>query len=204
MTLSLLLATGNPAKAERLKIVCAGVDIAFRDSSTLDALPSADETDGTHLGNAIAKALAWSRECGGTSLASDGGLVIPGLGAGWESTLTKRATGDDVSDAEHARRLLRRMRAFDGARREAYWTEAVAVVRDSLLQCAWESDGMFGVIGHEYRPNLDGPSGFWADGLWETADGRKRWELTEEERLIGGDPWAALGPEVRNLLARLD
>jgi hypothetical protein len=63
---------------------------------------------------------------------------------------------------------------------------------------------MSGVIGHEYRPNLDGPSGFWADGLWETADGRKRWELTEEERLIGGDPWAALGLEVRNLLARLD
>lgn len=204
MALALLLATANAAKAERLRALCTGVDVTFRDAPSQKSVPAVDESAATHLGNAIAKALAYSRAFGGTALASDGGLVIPALGAAWESTLTKRATGDDVPDAERARRLLGRMREFEGSRREAYWAEAMAVARDGRLECAWESDGLAGVIGTAYRPDESGVPGFWADALWETTEGRKRWELTDDERRAGDDPWTALAPEVRNLLARLD
>ena len=203
MPLDILLATNNPAKAERLKLVCAGVDAVFRSAPSTLGEVVVDETSMTHLGNAIAKAVAWSKRFGGTSLASDGGLLIPALGDSWESTLTKRATGENVSDAERARRLLGRMRDLDGSRRGAYWAEAIAVARDGGLVCAWEADGLMGVIGTESRDNPQGTPGFWADGLWETTDGRKRWQLTEVERTAGGDPWAALAPQVRDLLMRL-
>jgi inosine/xanthosine triphosphate pyrophosphatase family protein len=201
MTLELTLATFNPAKAVRLRSLCDGLPVRIRESGL--TLPMVDESSATHLGNAIAKAIGWSRAVGGVTLASDGGLVIPALGDGWESTLTRRATGEDVTDAERARRLLARMRDVAGTLREAYWTEAIAVARDGVLVCAWETDGMLGRIGDEFRQDPVGPDGFWADGLWETPEGKKRWELTASERADGADPWAKLHEPVNSLLARM-
>jgi inosine/xanthosine triphosphate pyrophosphatase family protein len=201
VTLDLTLATFNPAKAVRLRSLCDGLPVRIRETGL--TMPVVDESSATHLGNAIAKAIGWSRAVGGTTLASDGGLVIRALGDGWESTLTHRATGEDVIDAERARRLLARMRDVAGALREAYWTEAIAVARDGVLVSAWETDGMLGRIGDEFRQNPIGPAGFWADGLWETPEGKKRWELTPSERTDGADPWAQLHEPVNSFLARM-
>lgn len=201
MTLELILATTNAAKAVRLRALCAGVDVRIREGES--PATAIAETATTHMGNAIEKALGWSRALGGVALASDGGLVIPALGDGWESTLTRRGTGEEVSDAERARRLLGRMRDLEGNRREAYWAEAVAVARDGVLVHAWETDGMLGWIGEKYRPDPNGPAGFWADGLWETNDGKKRWEASDAERAAGHDPWAQLVGPVSALLERM-
>lgn len=202
MPLEVLLATLNDAKAERLRRLCDGLDVTFR--SLGGNAPVVPEVAASHLGNAIAKAVGWSKACGGVTLASDGGLVIPALGDAWESTLTRRATGlDDVPDEERARRLLRRMRDLTEAHRQAYWTEAIAVARDGALVCAWEADGTVGRIGLEYEPNPSGPPGFWADGLWETPAGKKRWQLTDEERAAMLDPWATLAAPVCELLGRM-
>ena len=161
------------------------------------------ETSPTHLGNAVAKAVGWSRAQGGVTLASDGGLVIPALGPGWESTLTHRATGEFVAEPERARRLLARMGHLRGTQREAYWAEAIALARDGVLLCAWEADGMLGHIGELFKADPTGPQGFWADGLWETTDGRKRWELSEPERGLSADPWVQLFMPVNSFLAQL-
>jgi inosine/xanthosine triphosphate pyrophosphatase family protein len=201
VTLELTLATLNAAKVVRLRSLCDGLDVTFRDVTGNP--PAIAETSETHLGNAIAKAVGWSRVVGGAALASDGGLVIPALGDGWESTLTRRATGEDVGDAERARRLLARMRDLEGLRREAYWAEAIAVARDGVLVCAWQTDGMLGRIGEEFKPDPNGPEGFWADGLWETLEGKKRWGLSEDERAVGADPWAQLFEPVSSFLARM-
>ena len=200
MLAGVLLATTNPAKAERLRVLCGGL-ASFRDVP--HEAPSVGEDAASHLGNAIAKAVGWTRALGGVGIASDGGLVIPALGQGWESTLTKRQTGEHVSDEERARRLLGRMRDLSKSRREAFWTEAVAVARDGALVGAWEADGTPGRIGVAYEPNEGGPEGFWADGLWETLAGRKRWQLSEAEREAILDPWSTLGGLVRDLLARM-
>ena len=201
MTLELTLATLNAAKAVRLRALCEGLDVRFREVA--EPQPAISEGSSTHLGNAIAKAIGWSLAVGGAALASDGGLVIPALGDGWESTLTHRATGEDVADAERARRLLVRMRDSSGPQREAYWAEAIAVAREGVLVCAWETDGMLGRIGEAFRPDPEGPEGFWADGLWETPDGRKRWELSGPERATSADPWAQLFEPVNSFLARM-
>lgn len=201
VTLRMTLATLNPAKAVRLRFLCNGLSVQFREFA--GPQPIIHETSPTHLGNAVAKAVGWSRALGGVSLASDGGLIIPALGTGWESTLTHRATGESVAEAERARRLLARMGHLRGAQREAYWAEAIALARDGVLLCAWEADGMLGRIGEFFKANPAGPQGFWADGLWETASGHKRWELSESDRGLSADPWVQLFAPVNSFLAQM-
>ena len=202
MTLRLLAATTNPAKAERLRSLCAGLDLDWADPGSPGQAPHVDESGVTHMGNAVRKAIAWSNAYGATAIASDGGLVIPALGADWESLLTRRATGGSATDEEHASRLLRRMRHLDGAQREAHWTEALAVARGGTLVQAWEANGLHGRIAEDYSPPPTGPEGFWVSGLWTTLDGRHQWELSETALAEADDTWTRLGGPVRALLAR--
>ena len=199
----IVLATTKPAKSERLAAICAGLPLSLIDGAEMQDAPVADEPAASHMGIAVKKAIVWSRHYSAIALASDGGLVIPALAGDWESTLTRRSTGEEVPDEERARRLLARMRGLTGVGREAYWAEAIALARDGVLICAWETDGLRGAIGQEYRPNPRGPTGFWADGLWEGSDGRKRWEHSSEERAEGADPWSRLEGSVRAVLAEL-
>ena len=159
MALRLIAGTTNAAKAERLRALCAGLDVDWiRAPSTAEA-PDVDETGDSHIANAVRKAVAWSRAYAVAALASDGGLAIPALGQGWQSLLTSRATGGNVSDEEHAARLLRRMQGLQGTRREAYWTEAVAVARNG---------GAHPSVGGDWPARAD------RRGLPAPADGARR------------------------------
>ena len=204
MTLSVLLATTNPAKAEHLRVLLAGIGITLVDGSSVPSPPEVDEDAASHLGNAIRKAVVWSRERSGVALASDGGLAIPALGGDWSSLVTRRGTGGDVSDEEHATRLLRRMRDLEGDRRAAHRVEAVALARDGALLGAWEASGLRGRIADEYLPLASSTGGFWIDGLWvASVSGKRAWELTEADLAAADEPWLTLTPLVRDLLERL-
>ena len=204
MTLSVLLATTNPAKVERLRALAAGLDLALVEASGIASPPDIDEDGASHLGNAIHKAVVWSRAHPAVALASDGGLAIPALGDDWSSLVTRRGTGGDVSDEEHATRLLRRMRDLDGDLRAAHWTEAIALARDGALLGAWEASGLRGRIADEYLPLADSTGGFWIDGLWvASVSGKRHWELSEADLAAEDDPWLTLTPLVRDLLRRL-
>jgi inosine/xanthosine triphosphate pyrophosphatase family protein len=203
MALPLLIATTNPAKAARLRDLCDLPGVELLDPVEVGAQPVIDETSASHLANAVRKAVGWSRLHEAATVASDGGLSIPGLGYGWESLLTGRATGGNVSDEEHATRLLRRMRDLSGSLREAHWTEAIAIARNGEVIGAWEANGLAGLIAESYVPPSSGANGFWVTGLWQTDDGRRYWELDEGQLAASGDPWARLAVPVRELLARL-
>ena len=203
MALRLIAGTTNAAKAEHLRALCAGLDVDWISAASTVEVPDVDETGDSHIANAVRKAVAWSRAYAVAALASDGGLAIPALGDGWQSLLTGRATGGNVSDEEHASRLLRRMQGLHGARREAYWTEAVAVARNGALIQAWEAVGLRGLIAEDYRPPPTGPSGFWARGLWTTHDGQRHWELSMAGLAEADDPWSRLAGPVRELLEAL-
>ena len=204
MTLSVLLATTNPAKAERLRALAAGVALTLVEPSSIATPPAVEEDAASHLGNAIHKAVAWSRAHRAVALASDGGLAIPALGDDWSSLVTRRGTGGDVSDEEHAVRLLRRMRDLDGERRAAHWTEAVALAREGALLGAWEASGLRGHIADAYVPPPNGAGGFWVRGLWVSgASSKRHWELSEADLAAEDDPWLTLAPLVRDLLGRL-
>ena len=200
MALRLIAGTTNAAKAERLRALCASLDVDWVSAPSTAEAPDVDETGDSHIANAVRKAVAWSRAYAVAALASDGGLAIPALGDGWQSLLTRRATGGNVSDEEHAARLLRRMQDLQGTRREAYWTEAVAVARNGALIQAWEAIGLRGLIAEDYRPAPTGPDGFWARGLWTTRDGRRHWELSQGGLAEADDPWSQLTVPVRGLL----
>ena len=202
MTLRLLIATTNPAKAERLRRLCDGLDLELVDGPSLGGEPSTEEQGASHLANAVRKAVDWSRHHREAAVASDGGLVIPALGDGWESLLTRRATGGAVSDAEHASRLLARMRELSGERRAVHWAEALAVARDGTIVGAWETNGLHGRIAESYAPPPS-VSGFWVSGLWVSPDGRRYGALEDNELAAIGDPWAVLAEPVRDLLMRL-
>ena len=204
MTLPVLLATTNPAKAERLRALTAGLDLALADGPSVASPPEVDEDGASHLGNAIHKAVVWSRDRTEIALASDGGLAIPALGDDWSSLVTRRGTGGEVSDEEHAVRLLRRMRDLRHDRRAAHRVEAVALARDGALLGAWETSGLHGRIAEDYMPPPGGTGGFWIDGLWvSNASGRRAWELTEADLAPEDEPWLTLTPLVRDLLERL-
>ncbi len=199
----LLLATRNRAKAERLRRLCDGLGFDLVDGATLQAGPDVEEDAASHLGNAERKAVVWSRLYPQPAIASDGGLAIPALGDGWTSLVTRRESGGDVSDEEHAARLLRRMRDLQGNDRCAYWTEAVAVARSGMLIGAWEASGLRGEIATDYVAPAGGTNGFWVSGLWVTPDGRRYWELGQGDLAAAEDPWETITPKVRDLLARL-
>ena len=204
MTLSVLLATTNPAKAEHLRVLVAGLDLTLVDGSALASPPEVEEDGSSHLGIAIRKSVAWSRTSSGVALASDGGLAIPALGDDWSSLVTRRGTGGDVSDEEHAARLLRRMRDLRGDQRAAHRVEAIALARGGALLGAWEASGQHGHIAEEYVPPPGGTNGFWIPGLWvSNASGKRDWELTSADLAAADDPWLTLTPPVRDLLARL-
>ena len=204
MTLSVLLATTNPAKAERLRVLAAGLDLALTNGPDVASPPAIDEDAASHLGNAIRKAVVWSRAHPAVALASDGGLAIPALGDDWSSLVTRRGTGGDVSDEEHAARLLRRMRDLDSDRRAAHRVEAVAVARDGALLGAWEASGQHGHIAEDYVPPPGGTHGFWIPGLWVSdVSGKRDWELSEADLAAEDEPWLTLTPLVRDLLRRL-
>ena len=202
MALPLLLATTNRAKAERLRRFCAGLDVDLIDGTATE--PSIQEDGASHLANAVRKAVGWSRQRGQAALASDGGMAIPALGQDWTSLVTRRATGGDVSDEEHAVRLLRRMRDLAGEAREAYWTEAVAIARDGVVVGAWETSGLRGRVAEEFLPPAGGTGGFWMSGLWTSRiSGRRHWQLSKDELAAEKDPWDILAPLVRDMLGRL-
>jgi inosine/xanthosine triphosphate pyrophosphatase family protein len=202
--LRVLLATTNPAKAQRLAWLCAGLAVEPVRPSGGDG-PQVAEDAASHLGNAVHKAVAWSATLGGVALASDGGLVVPALAGEWDSLTTRRATGTGPEpDAERAERLLRRMARLTDEERAAHWVEAVAIARDGRLVGAWQAQGLAGVIAGTYAPGPDGEDGFWVSGLWaEGVSGQRLWELDEPTRSRLADPWLTLAPPARDLLTRM-
>ncbi|MEE8517817.1 MAG: non-canonical purine NTP pyrophosphatase [Dehalococcoidia bacterium] len=200
----LLIATENEAKAARLRRICLGAGVGTVDAARVERPPDDVEDGASHLANAVRKAVAWSRLHRDPTIASDGGLAIPALGPEWISLVTRRATGGDVSDEEHASRLLRRMRELHGEQRQAHWTEAIAVARSGAVVGAWEASGLHGRIAEEFLPATNAEPGFWVSGLWlSEVSGRRLWELSTEELAEEGDPWSTLSPPVIELLARL-
>jgi inosine/xanthosine triphosphate pyrophosphatase family protein len=202
--LRVLLATANPAKAEHLAWLCAGLRVEPVHPGPGGG-PQVAEDAASHLGNAVRKAVAWSARQGGVALASDGGLVVPALEGEWSSLTTRRATGTGLeTDEERAGRLLRHMARLADAERAAHWVEAVAIARDGRLVGAWQAQGLAGVIAQTYAPQPGAADGFWVSGLWADATtGQRLWELDEAARERLADPWLTLALPARDLLARL-
>ena len=199
---SILLGTNNPAKQDALRWLLEGLVLSPVTPAQLGLNAAPEETGDTHEIIARAKAQDWSRAGSMLTLASDGGLLIPALGPGWESRYTHRFAGPAADDTRRQERLLELMRPYSGEQREATWVEALAVANRGRLLASWELQGATGTIADR---NVDPPqtSGFWAFSIWYFSGFDKNYnQLSLQEREELDDHWVQLRRLVRNFFHR--
>lgn len=201
MPASILLATGNPAKEQKLRWLLDGLGYTFRTPRDLPGDPSEPVEQGeTHREVAALKARFWSEQVAGLAIASDGGARVPALGDRWDSLFTRRAAGADVDDRARADHLLELMRGRRGAKRDVVWVEGLALARNGELLASWEAQGAIGRLVHAYDPR-DIAGGFWVPGLVRVPRfGKVYARLSPDEQAIVDDGWNELRPRVRAYL----
>lgn len=199
----ILLATGNADKQRMLAWLLEDAPLRAVSPAELGVRADPDESGDTHETIARAKAEEWSRVAGMPTIASDGGLVVPVLGANWESRHTHRFAGPAADDAERQRRLLRLMEPFSGDQRTAAFVEALAIADGGETVASWQVYGATGRIVDSLADrggDTDG-DGFWVFPLWYFPEfGRTYDRLTETERATLGDHWQTLRDHVREFI----
>ncbi len=196
----ILLGTGNPAKQHTLKWLLEGLPLSPVTPGRLGLRAAPPESGDTHEAIARAKARDWSRSASALAIASDGGLVLPALGARWDSRRTHRFAGPAADDGQRLRGLLDLMRPYRDTEREASWIEAVAIAGRGKVLASWELQGASGVIA-ESPGGTDRAAGFWIFSLWYFPQFGKTYnQLSLEELEALRDHWVRLRVLVRRFL----
>tara|TARA_B100001765_G_scaffold84016_1_gene51436 strand:+ start:1516 stop:2160 length:645 start_codon:yes stop_codon:yes gene_type:complete len=197
-TNSILLATGNPAKQQKLAWLVEGLGLSTTTPQQLGLSGVPEEEGGTHQEIARDKAREWSLAGSTLAVATDGGLVLPALGDNWESIYTHRFAGPAADDQERTRRLLELMEPYHGEQREATWVEGLCIADRGRILASWELTGGTGVIAEAPSDTPTIP-GFWVFSVWHFPQfGRIYNQLTPEELESLDDHWTSL----RRLLRR--
>ncbi len=188
----ILLGTSNPAKQDTLRWLLEGLPLDPMTPGQVGLHAAPEESGDTHEAIARVKARYWSGAGSMPALASDGGLVIPALGSGWESRYTHRFAGPAADDTGRQERLLELMRPYRGEQRKAAWVEALAVADQGWLLASWELQGATGIIAD--RPAAPAqPPGFWVFPLWYFPEFDKTYiQLSLQEREELDDHWVRL------------
>lgn len=188
----ILLGTTNPAKQQALRELLAGLPLRLVTPGELGMHSAPEEVGETHEAIARLKAQEWSLYASMLAIATDGGLVIPALGARWESRYTHRFAGPAADDAERLRRLLELMHPYRGQQRAASWVEALAIADKGEVLASWELAGGAGVIAESAEGSSYVP-GFWAFTVWHFPHlGKGYNQLSPQELDALGDHWSRL------------
>lgn len=194
--LSILLATGNPAKQDALRGLIEGLHLLPVTPEQIGLNLDPEEEGDTHHAIARMKAREWSLAASMLVIASDGGLVIPALGQNWESRFTHRFAGLAADDAERVRRLLELMAPYRGQDREASWVEALAIADRGMVLASWQLPGATGLIAESAEEIGGSPAagGFWVFSVWRFPQfGNQTYnQLAPEELAALNDHWAQL------------
>ena len=195
----ILLATGNGDKQQAFRTLLSGLPFKPMTPAEIGASASTVENGDTHEAIAIEKAVTWSDAGSMLAIASDGGLVVPSLGAAWQSRHTRRFAGPDIDNSQRVDGLLELMEPFSGADRSASWAEAIAIAYKGRLLASWE---LLGATGEIARSKPTGPiPEFWVFTIWNFPQlGKTYSQLTPEELLSLNDHWSRLGQLVRRFL----
>jgi len=102
---TLLLATGNPHKAEELRALLNGWRVRLKTAKDVDHAPDVVEDAPTLEGNARKKASAWYKQYQVPVLSDDTGLEVAALD-GRPGVHSARFAGPDATDATNRKALL--------------------------------------------------------------------------------------------------
>ena len=198
-TTPILLATGNRDKQDEFRGLLQGLPFSPIAPSEIGINASPEEDGETHEETARDKAAQWSATSSMLAIASDGGLVIPALGARWESRYTHRFAGPAADNVERLDRLLDLMRPYGGEDRRASWMEALAIADRGRVLVSWELTGAVGFLDEE-RPVGTLPE-FWVFSVWRFPQfGATYSQLTGEQRGSIDDHWERLRSLARRFL----
>lgn len=154
------LASSNPGKLRELEEAARGHGLEAALLPDFERLPPSAEDAPTFLGNALRKALYYSRFAEGIVVADDSGLVVDALG-GAPGVHSARYAGPDATDQANNGKLLEALAGVaDERRRARYVCVLVAAERDEPV--AIFTDSCEGRIVREPR----GRGGFGYDPLF--------------------------------------
>jgi inosine/xanthosine triphosphate pyrophosphatase family protein len=196
MSESVLIATTNPAKSERLRWVLSDLGLEFRPLQA-GTIPPPEENGADFRANAELKARYWSEQLGGVAAASDGGLVIPALGPRWNALQTARAAGPGADDIARANHLIALTSDLKGDQRTVFWREALAIAEDGKLLASWDSQGTRAQLVEAFEPG-DLKPGFWAASLCRVPESGRTLAALGDAQLPEHDPtWTGLRQAVK-------
>ena len=159
--MKIVLATGNPGKAEEIRLILSAHELVDRPSDVEDPVEDGD----TLLDNARIKARALVDATGLAAVADDTGLEVDALG-GAPGVLTARYAGDGCTYEDNWRKLLRELGVRDD--RRATW-RTVALVAFPDGSEVWADGTCIGTIARAAR----GDRGFGYDPVF-VPDGHTR------------------------------
>jgi XTP/dITP diphosphohydrolase len=174
----LAIASRNPGKIREILAICADWPVEWLTAADVpDALADVEETGQTYLENAALKARAVAAATGVPALADDSGIEVDALG-GAPGPRSARYAGEDATDEENLRTLIRALAGIPGSGRTARYrcVAAFATPKDELHSAEGICEGT--LIG---KPR--GSGGFGYDPIFvpEGSD-RTMAELPPEEK----------------------
>lgn len=192
----LLVATTNPGKQREFRRLLQPLDAAVVTPAEIGLQIEVEEPHDTYVENAAAKAIAFARASGLTSLADDSGIEVAALDWG-PGVRSARWAGDPGQEAE---RMLEALTGVED--RRARMVCAVALAIPGAEEPSVEI--FTGLVDGEVAPEPRGSGGFGYDPVF-VVDGRGRTtaELSdaEKDRLSHrGRAVAAALPRLRELI----
>jgi XTP/dITP diphosphohydrolase len=163
--LRLFFATDNPGKRTELATLARGLPLELTSPSDWPGFAQAREVGDSFGANALIKAAAAARVCGGWALADDSGLCVDALG-GAPGIHSARWSGE--GDEGNNARLLRELDGIGPERRGAAYHCALALAHPGGEEFLVEAE-MRGRIA----PAPRGQGGFGYDPLFELVDLRR-------------------------------
>ena len=122
----IVLATRNNKKLLELKRLLKGAGVGILSLDDFKGLPNVKEDGKNFRENAAKKAIEISSRIDKLVMADDSGLCVPALGNA-PGLHSARYAGPAQDDSKNIAKLLREMKSFTGAKRNAYFTCTICI-----------------------------------------------------------------------------
>lgn len=162
----LVIATRNPGKLRELRRILDGLPFEMRSLSDYPDVPPMPEDGVTYTENAVFKARNVARLTGQIAIADDSGIEVDHLDGG-PGVHSARFLGDEATDDDRNREILRRLEGVPTESRTARFRAVVAVgfpdgsahtfegVCEGMVALRPRGEGGFGYDPIFYIPDLD-------------------------------------------------
>lgn len=172
----LLVATKNKGKLNEIREILSDVEILSLADVKIDT--DVEETGKTFMENAYIKASEISSLTGLAVLADDSGLEVDAL-LGEPGVYSARYAGDNATDDENVKKLIKNLSGVPEEKRQAHFTCAMCLIFPDGKKIESVGKSCLGLIINEKR----GENGFGYDPVFFAPDFNKTFaEMTMEEK----------------------